>query len=461
VSDLPSAELLARCRARDAAAEEELFARYVGRLLRLARNRLSSRLAARVDAEDVVQSAYRSFFRLAAQGDLVVRESGELWRLLARITVRKVCRAARRHRAGCRSVEREAPGPGEDDTPERAVLSREPSPAEAAALCDELRAVLDPMGPVQRRIVALRLQGLDVDEIAAAVGRSGRTVRRVLAALGEELERRLRADSGPPVDEGGIAFAFGDIVLERQLGAGGMGKVYRARLRQGGAAVAVKILRKSLRGHEPAAAHFLREAGILARLHHPGIVVVHGLGRLPHGGHFLVMDLVEGGDLMRRRAAGPVELASALDWVRQAADAVEHAHRQGVVHCDLKPSNLLLDGRGRVRVSDFGLARSLDDRDGCPSGGTPGFLAPEQADPARGPVTPRTDVHGLGAVLYALLQGRPPFEASGAETAPDMAGLPAPVSEFCGRCLAAEPADRFASAADAAQALAAILRALA
>jgi RNA polymerase sigma factor (sigma-70 family) len=467
MTDLPSAELLERCRRRDAAAEEALFQRYAGRLLRLAQSRLSSRLAARLDAEDVVNSAYRSFFRLAGEGEIVLSQSGDLWRLLARITVRKVCRNVRRHRADCRSIDREAPWPEADNDRELAVLSREPTPAEAAALWDEVRIVLEPMGPTQRRMIEMRLQGFDVEEIAANVKRSGRTVRRALAAVEGELVRRLHAPE-PPAGQAVTCFTYGDIVLQQQLGAGGMGKVYRARLRENNAPVAVKILRKPLRHHPTAAARFLREAGILAGLHHPGIVVVHGLGLLPDGGHFLVMDLVEGSDLRRAAAAGVVPVERALDWVRQAADAIEHAHQQGVVHCDLKPANLLLDETGRVRVVDFGLARSFTEAEGVPLGGTPGFLAPEQLDPTLGPVSAQTDVHGLGAVLYALLTGQPPFasateapslqcDRSPPELAQRRPDVPAGVQAICRRCLAVDPADRFATAAAVAEALAAEL----
>src|SRR5439155_11317305 len=122
---------------------------------------------------------------------------------------------------------------------------------------------------------------------------------------------------------------------------------------------------------------------------------------------FLVMDLVEGGDLARRLAAGPVAWRDALGWTAEAGDAIGYAHAQGVVHCDLKPSNVLLDLAGRVRVTDFGLARTLAEPARL-AGGTPGFMAPEQCRPD-GVVSPRTDVHGLGALLYALLIGRPPL----------------------------------------------------
>ena len=470
MTDVPSAELLVRCRRHDNAAAEELFQRYVDRLMGLARARLSRRLAARVDAEDVVQSAYRSFFRLAGGGEVVLRESGDLWRLLARITLRKVCRSARRHLADCRSIDREQPWPADmDAASEAAVLAREPTPVEAAGLLDELRGVLAPLDAVHRRIVEMRLQGHEIEEIAVAVQRSARTVRRTLAALGEELQRRLN-DSAPPAPPpaavGRESFDYKDVVLQQQLGAGGMGKVYRALLRRDNTQAAVKLLRKPLRQHERAAARFLKEAGLLARLQHPGIVAVRGIGLLPDGGLFLVMDLVEGSDLARELAAGPVSVEQALGWVSEAADAIVYAHQQGIVHCDLKPSNLLLDQGGRIRVSDFGLARSLAEGSGG-GGGTPGFMAPEQIDPAWGPISVRTDVHGLGAVLYALLAGRPPFAAdSASEGQPGTTARPAPaaltglradvpasVEMLCRRCLAEEQERRFASAEETASAL--------
>jgi RNA polymerase sigma factor (sigma-70 family) len=428
MTDVPSAELIARYHhGHDEAAAEELFCRYAGRLTALARSRLSRALAARVDAEDVVQSAYRSFFLLAAEGEVLLRASGDLWRLLVRITLRKVYRSARRHRADCRSVEREHPRP---DEVEAVALSREPTPAEAAALIDELRDLLAPLGAVPRRVVEMRLQGHEVEAIAAEVGRSARTVRRILAAFGEELERRT---SAPPPPETGL-LSYADVVLHRQLGQGGMGKVYRATWRGSDVPVAVKLLRKPLRGHATAAARFRAEAGLLARLRHPGIVAVHGIGLLPDGGHFLVMDLVEGSDLARQPRPTTVE---ALRWVAEAADAIGYAHSMGVVHCDLKPSNLLLGRDGHVRVSDFGLARSLAGGD-APHGGTAGFMAPEQSDPD-GIISPRTDIYGLGAVLQALLPDRPPE-----------------VEAVCRRCVAPDPSARYASAAELVSALQAL-----
>jgi len=426
MTDVPSAELLARYRDhQDEAAAEELFHRYSGRLTALARSRLSRALAARVDPEDVVQSAYRSFFVLANDQEILLRESGDLWRLLVRITLRKVYRSARRHRADCRNVEREHAWPEESEI---AAVSREPTPAHAAVLVDELRCVLAPLGVLQRRIVEMRLQGHEIEDIAADVQRSTRTVRRTLAAFGAELARRL-SDAPQPAEEGLIP--YGDVVLLRLLGQGGMGKVYRATLRGRDAHVAVKLLHKSLRGHESAAARFREEATLLARLRHPGIVAVHGIGLLPDGGHFLLMDLVEGNSLARHPRPSTAE---ALRWMTETAEAIAYAHREGVIHCDLKPSNLLVRSDGHILVTDFGLARSLASGD-TPHGGTAGFMAPEQMDPD-GKVSPQTDIYGLGAVLQALLSDRSPQ-----------------VDGICRRCLAQEPQARYDSAEELAEAL--------
>jgi len=465
MTEVPSAELLARYRQDDAAAAEALFQRYVERLTQLVRSRLSRKLAARVDAEDVVLSAFRSFFLRARGSEITLRQSGDLWRLLVRITLRKVYRNARRHHADCRNVEREQHWAGETDTDlEAAALSREPTPADGAALLDELRCVLAPLSPVQRRIVELRLEGHEVEEIATSVQRSARTVRRTLTRLGEELERRLSETALPPAAPACVAgsatlLSYSDIVLQQQLGEGGMGKVYRALRRSTNTQVAVKLLRKPRRQHETATARFLEEAELLARMRHPGIVTIHGLGLLPDGGHFLVMDLIEGSDLARQLSTGPVPVAQALHWVSEAADAIEHAHQQGVVHCDLKPSNLLLDRAGRIHVTDFGLGRSLSG-DRLSVGGTAGFMAPEQVDAAWGPISHRTDVHGLGAVLYTLLAGQPPFAADFPSEPSALDALrkdiPASVTALCQRCLAREPERRLASAAE----LAATLRVL-
>lgn len=191
-----SHELIARWRQGDEQAANELFHRYASRLLALADSRLSGKLERRGNAEDVVQSAYRSFFAAARDGRYVLERSGDLWRLLVAITLHKVRKHAEYHTAAKRSINRER----ETDADAQwfglplEVLAQEPSPAEAAALTDEIQHVLQRLEPQQQRVLELRLQGYSVEEIATQCACSSRTVKRALAIIREELER-LRGDA--------------------------------------------------------------------------------------------------------------------------------------------------------------------------------------------------------------------------------------------------------------------------
>ena len=208
-----------------------------------------------------------------------------------------------------------------------------------------------------------------------------------------------------------------------------MGKVYRAVQKSIGKLVALKVLKKSRQHRPEAVARFLEEARIVARLSHAGIVSVHGLGRTLGGGYFLVMDLVAGSNLSMLVSARRIEISEAIEWVAQVAEAVEHAHRTGVIHCDLKPANVLLNESGRALVTDFGLARSLTMSDSRPLDveGTVGFMAPEQFDSQLGEIGAHTDVYGLGALMYSLVAGVAPFSGPTLlqVAAKVMSGLPA------------------------------------
>jgi serine/threonine protein kinase len=245
------------------------------------------------------------------------------------------------------------------------------------------------------------------------------------------------------------------------IGAGRMGKVYEARQWSTDSTVAVKFLRKSLLRHPRVVHRFLDEARTAAGLRHPHIVGTHGLGRTAGGSYFLVMDLVANLDLARVVAEGPVALADAVRWAIQTCSALEHAHGRGVVHCDLKPANLVLDERGWIKVTDFGLARSLTGPTpwAAEVEGTAPFMAPEQASRSAGPIDGRTDVYGLGAVLFTLLTGRPPFEGRRvSDILADVLGpapvvspttlrpdLPDALSDLCRKCLSKSPEGRYQS----------------
>jgi RNA polymerase sigma factor (sigma-70 family) len=186
-----SGDLVARWREGDQQAAEELFRRYADRLIGLARSRLSAKLARRIDPEDVVQSVYRSFFTDSREGRYDLQRGGDLWRLLVAITLHKLHDQIRRNTRGKRTVEREQ-NLGTDEVwlgmlPHS--LAHEPSPVEAVALAEELEQFISRLGPADRRVLELRLQGYTVEEIAAQTQRGERTVRRVLKENKQRLEQ--------------------------------------------------------------------------------------------------------------------------------------------------------------------------------------------------------------------------------------------------------------------------------
>jgi RNA polymerase sigma-70 factor (ECF subfamily) len=191
-SALTSAELLASHQAGDSVATNELFHRYVEKLMRIARRRLAPKLAGRVDPEDIVQSAYRSFFTAAGQGRFVLERSGDLWRLLVGITLNKLYRQVEQHTAQKRDVTKECRlSSGTDgELQTAAALSREPSPSDVAGLADEIELVMRQLEPVHREMFQLRLQGYLVEEIAERTNRTQRTVLRVLNRVKEILSER-------------------------------------------------------------------------------------------------------------------------------------------------------------------------------------------------------------------------------------------------------------------------------
>jgi RNA polymerase sigma factor (sigma-70 family) len=191
VSEKADDSLVARWREGDQQAAAELFRRYAERLTGLARSRLSAKLAQRVDAEDVVQSAYRSFFADTREGRYDLERGGDLWRLLVTITLRKLYHQVDRSTTAKRDLRREQSFSSEDSLLglQAHLRSNEPSPVEALALADQLEQTMRRLEPHQRRILELRLQGYNVEEIAADAGCSVRTVRYGLKEIKQQLEQ--------------------------------------------------------------------------------------------------------------------------------------------------------------------------------------------------------------------------------------------------------------------------------
>ncbi|MGH8029471.1 MAG: serine/threonine-protein kinase, partial [Arenimonas sp.] len=255
---------------------------------------------------------------------------------------------------------------------------------------------------------------------------------------------------------------LGDYTLLEKIGQGGMGVVYRARQASLDREVALKLLAAGPWASRDFIERFRREAQSAARMQHPNIVAIFEIGRHEEL-NFFSMRLVDGPSLAQRLAdGGPMAPRAAAQMLRTVAEAVDYAHRLGVLHLDLKPGNVLIDETGQAMVADFGLARRMDESLGHDSdevSGTPSYMAPEQAQLKSHRLSPATDIYGLGAIGFEMLTGKPPFRGdSPHETllrvvmidAPRLrelrADLPADLEAIIGRCLAQDPDQRYPSA---------------
>jgi eukaryotic-like serine/threonine-protein kinase len=262
-------------------------------------------------------------------------------------------------------------------------------------------------------------------------------------------------------------------VIERELGRGGMGVVYQAWQPQLARAVAIKVVSAGALIEAEDRRRWLREARAIGRVRHRNVVQLHEAGE--HDGClYLVLDLIMGGSLAER-VTGPLAARVAVELMLAVARAVDQIHKAGMLHLDIKPSNILLDGlpdgpwdQVTPMLADFGIARAGDDPGATATGpigvgGTPSFMAPEQIAGDRAGIGPPSDVFALGATLYSLLTGRPPFQAASVietldlvrtrEPAPPrtlIPGLPRDVETIALTCLRKDPRRRYASAGELA-----------
>jgi WD40 repeat protein/tRNA A-37 threonylcarbamoyl transferase component Bud32 len=255
---------------------------------------------------------------------------------------------------------------------------------------------------------------------------------------------------------------FGEYELLEVIARGGMGVVYRARQRKLQRIVALKMILTGDMASQQELERFQLEAEAAAQLDHPGIVPIFEVGE-HDGQHFFSMGYVEGGSLARRIREGPLPPRDSAVLVSRIAEAVHYAHGKGIIHRDLKPGNVLLDKEGHPKVSDFGLAKRVADASQLTTAGqvlgTPSYMPPEQAAGKIEEVRASADIYALGAILYCLLTGRPPFHAaSGVETLKQVlereplsprqlnSHIDRDLETICLKCLQKEPAKRYASA---------------
>ena len=496
--DTSNRELLAAWQRGDEQAASVLVHRYMVRLTAFARSRLSRKLSRRLDPEDAVLSAWRSFFVATGNGRLTVPGDDDIWPLLVTMTLHKLARQATHHAAQRRDLNVERNLDLQRDW--QAAVARDPSPEEAAVLVDEIEFLMTALEPVDRDVLTRRLRGESQADIAKAIKSSersvGRSLHRIRSAVSQRNSTLDQTESKEVVARPGDAaqdvapqerrsaryrevetrpeptIRYDDIILQKLVGQGGFGKVYRAVRRGGAKTVAVKFLKKRFWKDPRATRNLVREATRLADLAHPNIVRHHGWGRSPGGAVFVVMDWIDGmnaGEWARGAHSSVIEIIRCGIMI---AGAVAAAHAVGIIHGDLTPANILRRREGDFLLTDFGFAHSLDDPAPSDLGGTPGFLAPEQVSDAFGQVTERTDVYGVGGLLHALLTGQPPMTG---RDLPDVlanvlssrsplaasihaSGVPRELDQLLLRCLSKEPRDRPSSAAEVGDSLQRISR---
>jgi serine/threonine protein kinase len=303
-----------------------------------------------------------------------------------------------------------------------------------------------------------------------------------LVAIDREFRKRFQAAVTRAPEESQQAHAvegdtihyFGDYELLGEIARGGMGVVFKARQMSLNRIVALKMILAGQLATAREVDRFHTEAQAAANLQHPNIVAMHEVGQ--HAGqHYFSMDFVEGKSLAQLVCEQPLAAVQAAKYLKTIAEAIEFAHQHGTLHRDLKPANVLIDNFDQPRVTDFGLARRIEGAGELTSTGTligtPSYMPPEQAGANDGKVGPASDVYSLGALLYDLVTGRPPFlgeslvvtlnQVLHTEPVPPSLlspELPRDLETICLKCLQKEPSKRYLTAAELADDLGRFLR---
>ncbi len=280
--------------------------------------------------------------------------------------------------------------------------------------------------------------------------------------MGESATSPSHRFSDSPFQSVPMLGELGDYELLEEIGRGGQGVVFRARQKSLNRTVALKVISLGQWASKAHLKRFRREAEAAASLDHPGIVPIYEVGERD-GSCYFSMKFVEGGQLDEVARREPMPIRRAVELIAKVARTVHYAHEHGILHRDIKPGNILLDAKGEPHLTDFGLARLVESESSVTHTldvlGTPSYMAPEQAVGNNAAVSSVTDVYGLGAVLYQLLTGHPPFAGGTTyetirlllDTEPRQPRLLNPkidrdLSTICLKCLEKDPKRRYSSA---------------
>ncbi|TWU44748.1 Serine/threonine-protein kinase PknB [Rubripirellula tenax] len=411
-TDRPDGWLLREWKAGDERAAEVLFDRYAIRLVALVASRLNRSYQGSIDPNDVVQSAMGSFFDAARHSRIEVSRSVSLWRLLATFARRKMARSIERQSAVKRGGD-QARHSLDSVQPQFTSEHDQDQNDEANEFIATLKAELtDDLFVIIKGILA----GQTHRELAESLGIDERTVRRRLSRVREQLapnvastnETAHTANSPPTMPR----VNYNEFVLGKLIGSGGFGKVYRASMQaDGGTVAAVKFLRKAFWQNHAARRSFLNEINLASQINHPGVIRYLSYGESPHGGPYVISEWIDGHSLQDAADVTPNQI---VHWLQQICDAIGAVHQAGLVHGDLTPSNVLVNANDRITIADFGFSQASIETTASAIdkprllGGTPGFAAPEQIDPAFGSIGPKTDIYAIGGLLHWLLYQEPP-----------------------------------------------------
>src|SRR5215831_12506299 len=324
--------------------------------------------------------------------------------------------------------------------------------------CSKCGAIVPPDSPEESCGACLLEMALSSDEAEREQG--GSASPKTINAFG--LPAEASAKVGERVPPSAMSMDFGDYQLLEQIGRGGQGVVFRARQKSLNRTVALKVISLGQWASKAHVKRFRREAEAAARLDHPGIVPIHEVGERD-GSCYFSMTFVEAGQLDEVVRRTPMSIRQAVELIAKVARTVHYAHEHGILHRDIKPGNILLDAKGEPHLTDFGLARLLETESSVTQTldviGTPSYMAPEQAVGNNAAISSVTDVYGLGAVLYQLLTGQPPFAGGTTyetiklvlDTEPRQLRLLNPkidrdLSTICLKCLEKDPERRYSSA---------------